>query len=280
MFQNEIDTIELELFLDGLKRRFGYDFTNYARGSISRRVHELKNALNIKHTSELIVRMFHDDAFLTQAMEYLSVQFSEMFRDPHFYEVIREKVVPVLKTYPEVNIWVAGCANGEEAYSLAILLKEEGLFERANIYATDISGSALEKASEGVYPKKELPLYKKNYKRAGGKNKFTDYCVTKYNLLAMDPSLKEIIFFSEHNLTVDGVFCEMHLIMCRNVLIYFNDKLQKQCLNLFDESLIREGFIGLGEKESMDLFDLKNKFNRLSDDTPVFRRKTIPINSD
>ncbi|MDX1738751.1 MAG: CheR family methyltransferase [Alphaproteobacteria bacterium] len=273
MLKNEIYGAELDIFLEAMRRRFGYDFTDYAKGSLKRRVLDLKNALKVSTISELVYHVFHDEDFLPIALKYLSVQFSEIFRDPHFYKILREEVVPVLKTYPQINIWVAGCANGEEAYSMAILLKEEGLFDRSNIYATDLSQMALDAAREGVYPLEMIDLYNTNYQKAGGKGKLSDYFVSKYQLMAMDPVLREIIFFSEHNLTVDSVFCEMHLVICRNVLIYFNKRLQEKCLALFDDSLVREGYLGLGEKESIEFSERRPDFVKISDETPLFRKR-------
>ncbi|MTI10620.1 CheR family methyltransferase [Curvivirga aplysinae] len=273
MMLNEIYNAELNIFLEAIKSRYGYDFTEYARGSLKRRVRDLKAVMGVETIADLVPYVFHNEEFLPLMLEHLSVQFSEMFRDPHFYKTLRQEAIPILKTYPQINIWIAGCANGEEAYSLAILLKEEGLLDRANIYATDISVNALEKAKEGVYPIEEIDVYDANYLKAGGKTQLSDYYVSRYDFMALDPSLKESIFFSEHNLAVDGVFCEMHLVLCRNVLIYFNRKLQNRCLDLFDEALIREGFLGLGEKESINLSKQRKNYCRLSDETPFFRKK-------
>ncbi len=275
MMRNEIYNAELDIFLEALKCRYGYDFTEYARGSLKRRVQDLQVALGVETIADMVPYVFHNEEFLPLMLEHLSVQFSEMFRDPHFYVALRQEVIPILKTYPQINIWIAGCANGEEAYSLAILLREEGLLERANIYATDISVNALDKAKEGVYPIEAIDIYEANYIKAGGQAKLSDYYVSRYEFMAMDSSLKESIFFSEHNLAVDGVFCEMHLVLCRNVLIYFNRRLQNRCLDLFDNALIREGFLGLGEKESIDLSRQKKNYCRLSCETPVFRKKAV-----
>lgn len=273
MLLNEIYNAELDIFLEAIKRRYGYDFTDYARGSLKRRIQDLQRAIGAETITDMVPHVFHNEEFLPLILEHLSVQFSEIFRDAHFYKALRKEVVPILRTYPQINIWVAGCANGEEAYSLAILLKEEGLFERSNIYATDISVNALEKAKEGIYPIDDLELYQENYYKAGGTAKLSDYYVSKYQFMAMDPSLRDIIFFSEHNLTVDGVFCEMHLILCRNVLIYFNRRLQNKCLDLFDNALIRECFMGLGEKESIELSRHNELYDRLVLDSPLFRKK-------
>lgn len=272
MRSSELRAIEVELFIEALKQRHDYDFSQYARASLRRRVQSLADASGVEYISEMIPRVLYDDNFLHEVLSYLSIQVSEFFRDPDVYKQLRENVLPILKTYPEINIWTAGCANGEEAYSLAIMLKEEGLFDRAHIYATDIHSSALRKAKEGIYSKEQFELYEKNYQASGGKAELSHYFQSGYDHMQIDPSLKEIIFFSEHNLTIDSVFCEANLIMCRNVLIYFKPQLQSRALELFYDTLVRSGFLCLGNKESIMLTSQQNNFTALALDQRIYQK--------
>ena len=196
-----------------------------------------------------------------------------MFRDPGFYKVIREEVVPVLRTYPYIKIWHAGCSTGEEVYSFAIMLKEEKLYDRTQIYATDFNRNVLETAKKGIYNIENIKNYTANYQKSGGKSSFSDYYIAKYNSVILDQSLKSNIVFAEHNLVTDSVFAEVNMIICRNVLIYFNRTLQNRVLKLFDESLIKGGFLGLGTKETIMFSDINANYNIISEKEKVFKKK-------
>ena len=264
--------IEVALFTEALRKRHGYDFGQYAPASFKRRVLSLVTALHLRSISELTERVIHDEGFVHAVIERLSVPVSELFREPQTFMALRERVLPALASYPHINIWQAGCAHGEEAYSMAILLRETGMYERAQIYATDFSDAALAKAQEGIYPARELPLYLENYRKAGGKARLQDYFTEKYDLLKMHDELRANITFANHNLVSDGVFGEMHLILCRNVLIYFTDPLQDRVLGLFRDSLVRGGYLCIGIKESLSFSGVAADFQLLSKDLPVFRR--------
>jgi chemotaxis protein methyltransferase CheR len=224
-----------------------------------------------KTISDLTRRLLHDEGFLGTAIGRLSVPVSEMFRGPRVFELLRKEVMPLLASYPRINIWQAGCAHGEEAYSLAIVLKECGLYHRAQIYATDMSNEALAKAREGIYPLREARLYTENYLKSGGSGSLSDWYTAAYNHIKLDESLKERISFIHHNLVADGVFGEMQLVLCRNVLIYFGDELQERALGLFRDSLVRGGFLVLGDRERLDYSALAGHFRPLEPGLPLYR---------
>ncbi|MHB1271777.1 MAG: CheR family methyltransferase [Rhodanobacter sp.] len=246
------ETIELELFIQAMQRRHGYDFSQYAPASLRRRVRQLAERLGCDSISVLTGRALHEPKLLPQLLEGLSVPVSDMFRDPAVFRALREQVLPLLASYPQINIWQAGCAHGEEVYSLAILLEEEGLYERSRIFATDLSANALRQAEEGIYPVREAQQWSRNYQAAGGTRSLADYYSARYDLLKLDDRLRRHITFVQHNLASDRVFCEAHLVLCRNVLIYFSNPLQDHCLALFRDSLVRGGFLCLGMYESID----------------------------
>lgn len=248
----DLQDIEVELFVRGLKLRHGYDFSQYAPASLKRRILQLVQSQQAGTVSELTSRLLHEPAFLDTVLEGLSVPVSEMFRDPDVFRALREQVFPVLASYPQINIWQAGCAHGQEVYSLAILLEEAGLYERTQIYATDFNESALRHAQEGIYPAKEAQLWSRNYLAAGGSQSLADYYSARYELIKLDQRLRRHVIFANHNLVTDEVFCEAHLVLCRNVLIYFSDPLQDRTLALFRDSLVRGGFLCLGTRESLD----------------------------
>jgi chemotaxis protein methyltransferase CheR len=248
----ELEDIELELFVRALKLRHGYDFSQYAPASLKRRVRQLVQTHQAGTISALTTRLLHEPGFLGVVLEGLSVPVSEMFRDPDVFRALREQVFPVLASYPQINIWQAGCAHGQEVYSLAILLEEAGLYDRAQIYATDFNEAALRHAQEGIYPAKEAQLWSRNYQAAGGTHSLADYYSARYELLKLDRRLRRNVIFAHHNLVTDEVFCEAHLVLCRNVLIYFSDPLQDRTLALFRDSLVRGGFLCLGTRESLD----------------------------
>lgn len=272
----ERQQIEIELFVQALRLRYGYDFSGYAQASFDRRVRSLLDASGMSSISALTERLIHDEAFLPKVIGHLSVPVSEMFRSPRSFELLRREVMPVLASYPQINIWQAGCAHGEEVYSLAILLKECGLYSRARIFATDISEAALTSAREGIYPLREARLYSDNYLHAGGTGSLSDWYTALYNHIKLDESLKERITFANHNLVADGVFGEMHLILCRNVLIYFGQSLQQRVIGLFRDSLVRGGFLGLGDRESPTGDAFARDFKALLPGASIYRRISLP----
>jgi chemotaxis protein methyltransferase CheR len=224
----------------------------------------------------LIGSVLYDEAFAHKVILEFSVAVTEMFRDPTFYVSVRKNVIPYLKTFPFIKIWHAGCASGEEVYSLAILLQEEGLYERSTIFATDFNEVILEKAREGIYPLKDIRQYSANYARAGGQASFSDYYHAQYDSAIIDRTLKRNITFASHNLVTDGVFGEMHLIFCRNVLIYFDRPLQDRVLQLFDESLEHGGFLCLGTKESLDFSSVSGHFKGADTQEKIYQKRLLP----
>ena len=268
----DLEEIEIDLLLEAIVRRYGYDFRDYARASLRRKVRALAKRLGVARLSELIPCLLHDQALFATMVGAFATPVTEMFRDPPFFKFLREAVVPYLLTYPFVRIWLAGCATGEEAYSLAILLQEEGLLERSTLFATDFVDASLNQAREGIYPLRAMKTNIMNYQQAGGTQLFSDYYHADYDSVIMDSTLKENITFANHNLVTDGIFGEMHLILCRNVLIYFNHPLQERVLNLFHQSLLHGGFLALGSKESLRHHDLTEKFLELEPRWKVYRR--------
>jgi chemotaxis protein methyltransferase CheR len=247
----ETEEIELRLLLEAIYLKYHYDFRGYSLASIKRRLSQAKVRFDCHSFSQLQEKVLHDVAILPQLLSYLTVQVSEMFRDPSYFLALREKVVPHLKTYPSLKVWVAGCSTGEELYSLAILFREEGLETRTIFYATDINAASLEKAQAGIYELDRIALFTKNHHDSGGKSSLSDYYTAGYNAAVFDKSLHERTVFSDHSLVSDSVFAEMQFISCRNVLIYFNRDLQDRAIGLFKDSLVRRGFLGLGARESL-----------------------------
>ena len=267
----EPEDAELELFIQALQLRHGYDFSGYARASLRRRAQALVEQGGYGTMSELTGRLLRDDSLLPQVVSGLSVPVSDMFRDPMVFKALREEVLPVLASWPRINIWQAGCAHGEEIYSLAILLEEAGLYERSTIYATDFSEAALARAQEGIFALRDARTYSENYLAAGGKRSLSDYYHARYERIKLDERLKRNISFANHNLVADRVFCEAHLILCRNVLIYFGNELQDQVLGLFRDSLVRGGFLCLGTKESLDFAPNGRAFTPVNASARIFR---------
>lgn len=255
-----MDTKGYKELLESIRFVYGYDFTEYVETSVKRRIEHFINSRNIDTLDKLGKILLKDEGIFKEFVQELSVTVTEMFRDPLFYKSIREKVVRRLATYPVIKIWIAGCATGQEVYSIAILLKEEGLYERSIIYATDINQKSLQIAGEGVYSLDSMKMYTENYLLAGGKNEFSEYYLAKYNSVLFDKSLRQNVVFSPHNLVADKSFNEFQLIICRNVLMYFNQGLQNKVFDLLYESLCDFGFLGLGDKESLLFSDKKNLF--------------------
>jgi len=268
-----IKNIEIKLLLDAIRLRYGYDFRNYAQGYVERRIEKYFSESKFKTISEIIPEILNEPRIFEGLAYHLSITVTSMFRDPAVFQALRKKVVPVFKKHPFIKIWHAGCATGEEVYSMAILLKEEGLYDKAKIYATDFNGDALEKAEEGVYPIKNMKMYTANYQKAGGKGSFADFYHCKYGSVKMDPSLKSQIKFTHHNLVTDKVFSEMDLIICRNVLIYFDQNLHNRVYHLFKDSLIPGGFLCLGREESLSLYEEHDKFEAVSRKSNIFQLK-------
>jgi chemotaxis protein methyltransferase CheR len=243
--------IELKLLLEGVFMRYQHDFRHYAVASLRRRICQAMERFECKTVSQLQDRVLHEPEIFAQMLQYFTVQVSEMFRDPDYFRALREHVVPVLRTYPSVKIWVAGCSSGEEAWSMAIILAEEDLLERTIIYATDINPDALRKGESGIYDLDRIAHFSANYLHAGGKGSLSDYYTASRNGALLDRALGRHLVFADHSLATDSVFSEVHLVSCRNVLIYFDRTLQERAVKLFTESLVHRGFLGLGAKESL-----------------------------
>lgn len=268
----DVSEVEFQLFLDGVHLRYGYDFREYAEASLKRRIGAILSKFQMEDTLLLLRRMIKEPDFFQQVLAHLTVTTSEMFRDPEFFRHLRETVVPILKTYPTINIWIAGCSTGEEVYSLAILLKEEELYERSTIFATDINPRAIKAAKDGIYPVDAVKTHTRNYQDAGGREAFSKYYTADYGLAKMNSDLTSNVVFHEHNLVHDHVFAECHLILCRNVLIYFNKELQDRVLELFAQSLRFGGFLGLGSKENLKFSSVAKAFDVVNDKWRVYRR--------
>jgi chemotaxis protein methyltransferase CheR len=273
--EEDIQEIELDLLLEAIFQRYGYDFRHYARASVKRRVQRILEKSGDATISELIPRFLYDEAFSQMAIQEFSISVTEMFRDPEFYRALRQIVVPYLKTYPYIRVWHAGCAMGEEVYSMAILLQEEGLYDRSTIFATDFNEAVLDKARESIYALRNIRQYTLNYMSAGGTRSFGDYYHAKYESAIMNPSLKSRITFASHNLATDGVFGEMHVIFCRNVLIYFDCELQNRVLGLFAESLAPGGFLCLGSKETLQCSDMADHFKIIDERAKIFQKRLV-----
>lgn len=269
----EIEQIELDLLLEAIYRRYGYDFRQYSQASIKRRVQHHLAKTRSGTISELLSRIMYDEALFQSLFFDISITVTEMFRDPWFFLGLRERVIPFLRTFPFINIWQAGCATGEETYSLAIILKEEGLYERTHIYATDFNDAALERAKTRIYPLGRIKEYTTSYQKSGGKKSLADYYHAQYQSVIMDAALQDNITFANHNLATDSVFGEMHLILCRNVLIYFDRPLQDRALSLFRDSLLYNGFLCLGSKETIGFSKVRNDFVEFAPSEKIYQCK-------
>jgi chemotaxis protein methyltransferase CheR len=266
--------IELRLLIDAIFHKYHYDFRGYATASLKRRLASAVTRFGCSSLSQLQDKLLHDPAIFPLLLDYLTVQVSEMFRDPSYYKALRDEVVPLLRTYPSLKVWVAGCSAGEEAYSLAILLREEGLLDRTLIYATDINTDALRRAEAGVYPLEQIPLYTQNHQKSGGLSSLSDHYTAAYGRAVFDKSLRRRMVFSDHSLATDSVFAEVHLVSCRNVLIYFDRQLQDRALGLFSGALCRKGFLGLGSKESLRFSMHRDAFDDFVPQERIFQRRS------
>lgn len=265
--------IELKLLLEAIYLKYQHDFRDYSLASLRRRMTQAKADFGCATLSELQGKILYDRAAFARLLQYLTVQVSEMFRDPLYFKALRERVLPVLSTYPSVKIWVAGCSSGEELWSLAIMLEEEGLAGRTLLYATDVNPQALRVAAEGVYPLDRIAGFSKNYIAAGGKRSLSDYYHAAYGAATFSRSLKKQVVFADHSLATDSVFSEVHLVSCRNVLIYFNEPLQNRATGLFSEALVRRGFLGLGSKESMRFNGHVGDFDEFDGPARIYQKR-------
>ncbi|MFK9091502.1 CheR family methyltransferase [Bacillus salipaludis] len=270
---NELQEIEINLLLEGLYQKYGYDFRGYVRASLSRRVLNRMKAECLPTITALLEKVLHEQGYLERLLNDLSIRMTEMYRDPDFFAAFRTDVVPLLRELPEIRIWHAGCATGEEVYSMAILMREEGLADRTTIYATDMNEKALTTAQKGAFPLKKMQQYTKNYLKAGGKKAFSEYYTTDHQFAYFHPSLDENLIFAQHNLVTDGSFNEFHVILCRNVLIYFDNDLQQQVHRLIYNSLADGGFIGLGSKESILFMPKGMQYKEFHPYERIYRKK-------
>jgi chemotaxis protein methyltransferase CheR len=267
------ERLEIDLLLEAIHRRYSYDFRGYALASLRRRLWHRVHGEGLQTLSGLQERLLHDPACMDRLLRDLSINVTEMFRDPGFYRALRERVFPLLRTYPFIRVWDAGCATGEEIYSLAIALREGGLLERTRIYATDINGAALQSARQGAFPLERMKRYTENYLAAGGSESFSSYYVADSDQARFDPTLTEGVVFAQHNLVTDGSFNEFHLIVCRNVMIYFGFDLQEEVLKLFGDSMARFGILALGRKESIRRSRQAECYEPLDEAERIFRRR-------
>ncbi len=269
----QLQDLEIDLFLEAIFRHYGYDFRNYNRAHVKRRIIHRQQTLGLSSVSELQHRVLHEKDFIEHILRDLSINVTEMYRDPAFYLAMRKEVFPLLRTWPYIKIWHAGCSTGEEVYSFAIMLKEEGLYDRCQIYATDFNPLVIETAKKGIYPISHIKDYTYNYQQAGGLQSFSDYYIAKYSSALLDQSLKQNIVFAEHNLVTDSIFAEVQLILCRNVLIYFNKELQNKVVQIFKDSLVKGGFLGLGSKENLMFTDVYEAFEVVDPKEKIYKKK-------
>jgi chemotaxis protein methyltransferase CheR len=264
--------LELDLLIEAIYRQYHYDFRQYAIASLKRRLTSAMPGLGCETLSQVQHKVLHEPDSFQKLLDYLTVPVSEMFRDPKYFRSLREHVVPLLRTYPSLKVWVAGCSTGEEAYSLAILLREEGLLARTLIYATDINPHTLQKAQAGVYDAERMAGFSQNHQKSGAGVSLSEYYTAAYGRAVFDKSLKQHIVFSDHSLATDSVFAEVQLVSCRNVLIYFNRELQDRAIGLFREALCRRGFLGIGSKESLRFTSHAQAFTEVSAENRIYQK--------
>ncbi len=271
-FKPDLERIEIELLLEGIFRHYGFDFRSYAYASIRRRLWKRIEEEGLSSVSALQEKVLHDSVMMEKLLLDLSINVTAMFRDPGFYVTFREHVVPLLRTYPFIRIWHAGCSTGEEVYSMAILLREEGLYDRARIYATDINEVVLQRAKAGIFPLERMQEYTDNYMKAGGTKSFSEYYTAKYGGALFDQSLTKNVVFAQHNLVTDRSFSEFNVILCRNVLIYFDKALQSKVHSLFYESLVMFGVLVLGSKETLRFMAHEECYQQIAPPEKIFRK--------
>jgi len=267
--------IEVRLILEAIYERYGYDFRGYCSSSMRRRVQKVKSDLGLSSFSAVQHELLRDENLFAKILDLLTVTTSDMFRDPEFFLSLRKYVIPFLRTFPRIRIWLAGCSSGEELYSIAITLDEESLLEKTTIHATDINRSALSSAKDGIFSLDRVKGFTKNYLKSGGKNPFSNYYTAAYGAVRMLPYLRRNVVFSEHNLACDDVFGEFHLILCRNVMIYFDRELQNRAVNLFKKSLVYHGYLGIGSKESLAFIESGNAFLGSFQGSGIYRRSSV-----
>lgn len=272
LYNEDLEKIEITLLLEALYAWCGYDYRSYAYSSIKRRIWHRVHAERLSSISGLLEKVLHDPDCLKRLIADFSINVTEMFRDPLFFAAFRENVVPLLRTYPSIRIWHAGCSTGEEVYSMAILLHEEGIYEKTKIYATDINPEVLKLAKSGVYPLDNMRKYTGNYIKSGGKKAFSDYYHAENNSVRFYPYLLKNVVFAQHNLVTDGSFNEFNVILCRNVLIYFNKSLQEKVHDLFYQSLVMFGIIGLGDKETISFTKVSDRFENISENQKLYKK--------
>jgi chemotaxis protein methyltransferase CheR len=271
----DIEDVEIRLLLEAIFLLYGYDFRSYSKASLRRRVMHRLGMSNLPSVISMVEKVLHDRQFFATLLNDLTVNVTEMYRDPEFYLAFRREIVPLLKTFPFIKIWHAGCSTGEEIYSMAILLQEEGLYDRAILYATDIDKNVLAQARKGIYPVASIRQYGENYRQAGGKSSLSDYYTARYDSVIMEQGLKRNIVFADHDLATDQVFGEMNVIFCRNVLIYFDRELQKRVFRLFRDSLDMGGILCLGSKESLRFSGCEEDFDTLDAAMKIFRKRQL-----
>ena len=268
----DLERVEISLLLEGIHQHYGFDFRGYALSSLKRRLWRRAYAERVTTISQLQDRVLHDAAAMERLLMDLSINVTSMFRDPTFYAAFREKVVPLLRTYPFLRVWNAGCSTGEETFSLAIMLHEAGLYERSRIYATDINDSVVARARRGEFPLQRMREYTDNYIRAGGTGEFSSYYESDGELARFDPELTRQVVFAQHNLVQDGSFNDFHLIVCRNVMIYFGQDLQTRVHKLFYESLENFGLLALGHKESIRFTPFEERYSPVDERERIYRK--------
>ena len=269
----DVRDLEISLLLEAIYQRYHFDFRGYARASMRRRLERALAILGCESLSQLQHRVLHEPDVFPTLLDTLTIGVTEMFRDPGYFLAVRRHVVPLLRTYPSLKLWVAGCSTGEEVYSFAILLREEELLDRTLIYATDINAEALRRAEQGVYPAQRLAAYSRNYVAAGGTGSLSDYYTAAYGAAALDRTLRRNVVFSDHSLATDQVFAEVEMISCRNVLIYFTPSLQDRATGIFADALVHHGVLGLGSKESLHATPRGAAFEDLVRDQRLYRRR-------
>lgn len=272
--QDELFELEVEALIKEIHTQYGYDFSGYARASVYRRIKRFLSQKHLQSIDDLRKHLFTDSFFFENFLQEITVNVTEMFRDPTFYKSLRENVLPILSTYPFIKVWDAGCSTGEELFSLAILLEEEGLLGRTKIYATDINQKVLRQAKEGIFSATQVAAYTSAYYAAGGKRDFVTYYTSNYGSVKFDSSLVRNVVFYPHNLATDSSFNEFHLIVCRNVLIYFNRALQDRVFNLFDESLVDLGYLALGKKETLVMSGINDRYDFVDKSNRIYRKNS------
>jgi len=270
---HKTEDLEIRLLLEAIHQKYHYDFRGYSQASVKRRILHAKEKFACASISLLQDKVLHQPEIMPELLGLMTVQVSELFRDPAYFKTIRETIIPHLHTYPSLKVWIAGCSSGEELYSFAIMFREEGLEEKTLFYATDINQNALEKARTGVYSLDRIQLFTENHRKSGGRSSLSEYYTAAYGAARFDQTLRERVVFSDHSLVTDEVFAEVHMISCRNVLIYFDRELQNRALGLFNEALIRKGYLGLGARESLRFSNQADAFTEFSREEKLYQKR-------